>query len=200
MSTLERRSEMVKLTSLGLSLSETVNQLKQKYGVSKQAIYVDWTRRGKWLSAIMSMDNPEHFTLELMSKRREIYRLAAKEYLSGDSSASRVGALRLFNDIIRDEWEMASPILKNKAFNAVAKAGEAGPDLLARFDAVFGPQEKVEALTSMSQAKQLVGVKNEVAEDSWDLNNCTPEERETGLEANRIILREMEKSKLERGK
>jgi len=180
-------------------LPDAVNMLKQKYGVSKQAIYQDWVRRGKWLSTIMSLDNPEHFTLELMSTRREIYRLAAKEYLSGDYSASRVGALRLMNDILQNEWEMVEPILKNKAFNAVTDAkNESNMDLLRRYDAVFGPSEKAKAIESLKQYKAIIDVGWEDEHEIPDLANCSPEERELIRQANQIILREREKAKGDR--
>jgi len=95
-----RRRDLLKDLAFGISLHDVVEHLSQKYMVSQSAIYKDWKRRRTWLDSIIGIDDPTAFFLELMAAHQEVKRLAVKEYLTGDNSAARIGALRLNQMIV----------------------------------------------------------------------------------------------------
>ena len=89
-----------------MSLSDTVEHLSLKYQVTRSAIYKDWANRGRWLDTVIGIDNPTVFFKELVAAHLEVKRLAMKEYLTGDNSAARIGALRLIRELNLDLNEM----------------------------------------------------------------------------------------------
>jgi hypothetical protein len=103
---LERRSKMLKLNAQAFPLSMVVNQLSAEYDVSKQAIYKDWKKRGSWQIQLLELGSLPQLCKDLYATHKEIYRMAVMEYLRGDNSAARVGALRLMRDLNLDFNEM----------------------------------------------------------------------------------------------
>lgn len=101
-----RRRDLVKDRAFGVSLHDAVERLSLKYQVTRSAIYKDWKRRRTWLSAIVGIDDPTAFFLELVAAHLEVKRLAMKEYLTGDNSAARIGALRLIRELNLDLNQM----------------------------------------------------------------------------------------------
>ena len=104
--TLTRRKELLKNRNLGVSLTDSVKILSRKFGVSERCVYQDWANRKQWLPLVLDIDDPRKFFLDILSQHREIYRLASLEYLKGDNSAARVGALRLCRDLNLDFVEL----------------------------------------------------------------------------------------------
>jgi len=97
---------MLRLTGKGLALNEVVRDLAAEYGVTRTALYIDWAKRDKWIPIIMDLDDPEKVFYDIAVAHKEIYRMAVKEYLTGDNSSARIGALRLLRDLNRDFYEM----------------------------------------------------------------------------------------------
>jgi hypothetical protein len=119
---LERRQKLLKMRSMGVSLAEAVKDLSERYDVSTRTVYYDWRNRKKWIEAVLGIEDPEAFFLDLVANHGEIYRLASLEYLKGDNSAARIGALRLLRDLNRDMGEM---IITRDMFSRVERLEEA---------------------------------------------------------------------------
>jgi hypothetical protein len=103
---LERRQKLLKMRSMGVSLAEAVKDLAERFDVSTRAVYYDWRDRKKWIEVVLGIEDPETFFLDLVANHGELYRLASLEYLKGDNSAARIGALRLLRDLNRDMREL----------------------------------------------------------------------------------------------
>lgn len=101
-----RRSEMVKQRSLGHPLHQVVKDLHVKYDVSIRTLYYDWKHRAKWLPIILDLKDIKTTLLELLATHRELKRYALMEYLSGDNTSAKVGALRLIRDLNLDFNEL----------------------------------------------------------------------------------------------
>jgi hypothetical protein len=71
-------------------------------------VYQDWATRKQWLPLVLEIQDPEAFFYDILAQHREIYRLASLEYLKGDNSAARIGALRLLRDLNLDLIELMS--------------------------------------------------------------------------------------------
>jgi hypothetical protein len=97
---------MLKQRGMGVPLSDTVKNLSETYGVSRRAIYYDWQRRTAWMRALLEVGDPEQFALDVIAHHLEIRRFATLEYLKGDNSAARIGALRLIRNLNLDLNEM----------------------------------------------------------------------------------------------
>lgn len=105
---LERRQEMLRMKSTGLSLAKIIEDLSVKYEISVRGLYKDWAGRARWIKAILSMEDPEVFFLDVLATQKQIYNRAYMEYLKADNSNARIGALRLLRDLNKDLYEMVS--------------------------------------------------------------------------------------------
>lgn len=56
----ERRRNLLKLRSLGLSLPEVVKELSTQYHVSARIIYYDWARRKSWIEGVLGVEDSEN--------------------------------------------------------------------------------------------------------------------------------------------
>jgi hypothetical protein len=99
---LERRRDMVKHHNAGISLADSVQLLASKYGNTTSTLYADWSKRRQWLKVLLSIDDPETFWLDVIATHRDLQRLATLEYLKGDNSNAKIGALRLLRDVNLD--------------------------------------------------------------------------------------------------
>ena len=48
---------MLKLNGMALPLVDVVKSLSDEYGVTKQALYHDWKKRGEWQTEIFDLDD-----------------------------------------------------------------------------------------------------------------------------------------------
>ena len=103
---MERRRKMLQYKSEGLSLADIVKHLATEYNVSLRSLYYDWEKRKQWMATVLEISDPETFFLDLVSRHHDIYRMTILEYLRGDNSNARIGALRLLRDINNDFQEM----------------------------------------------------------------------------------------------
>jgi hypothetical protein len=58
------------------------------------------------MSKLLEIEDRDRLCLDILADHREISRLATHEYLHGDNSSARVGALRLRRDINKDLFYM----------------------------------------------------------------------------------------------
>lgn len=105
---LERRQEMLRLKATGLSLAKIINDISVKYEITTRGLYADWSNRKRWIKAILSLEDPETFFLDVLATHKQIYNRASIEYLKADNSNAKIGALRLLRDLNRDFYEMVS--------------------------------------------------------------------------------------------
>jgi len=103
---LERRREMLRMRSKGLSLNVVVNDLSQKYDRTREALYKDWRRRKAWIKALLDLGDPEAVFLDILARHEDIYRMTVMECLQADNSSAKIGALRLLRDLNRDFYDM----------------------------------------------------------------------------------------------
>jgi hypothetical protein len=104
--TIERRRELIKQRNLGVSLTDAVTILAQKYSVSTRCVYRDWQNRKAWLPALLGIRDPQAFFYDIVSQHQELKRFAALEYLKCKSENARIGALRLLRDLNLDFSEL----------------------------------------------------------------------------------------------
>jgi hypothetical protein len=97
---------MLKLNAQAFPLNMIVNQLSDEYEVSKQAVYKDWRNRASWQTQLLELGDLSQLCRDLYATHKEIYRMAALEFLRGDNSNARVGALRLLRDLNLDFIQM----------------------------------------------------------------------------------------------
>ena len=114
----ERRRKMLKKRGVGLSLVEVVKELSVEYDVSPRTLYYDWRNRKGWMETVLEIEDPEAFFLDLVASHRELRKFAILEYLKGDNSSARIGALRLLRDLNKDFHEM---IVTQNLFTRVSK-------------------------------------------------------------------------------
>jgi len=109
---------MLKKRGVGLSLVEVVKELSVEYDVSPRTLYYDWRNRKGWMETVLEIEDPEAFFLDLVASHRELRKFAILEYLKGDNSSARIGALRLLRDLNKDFHEM---IVTQNLFTRVSK-------------------------------------------------------------------------------
>jgi len=103
---IERRQKLLSLRGMGISLADAVKELATQFSVSTRAVYLDWSNRKDWLESIIDLKDKDNFFMEILAGHKEIHKRAVAEYLHGDNSASRIGALRLMRDLNKDLFEM----------------------------------------------------------------------------------------------
>jgi hypothetical protein len=98
---------MLKLRSKGLALNFVVNDLCRKYKVTPQCLYRDWRNRKSWLPDLLDYGDRETVFLDILARHEDIYKMTVREYLQGDNSSARVGALRLLRELNLDFYELS---------------------------------------------------------------------------------------------
>ena len=111
---LEKRKKMLKMHAQAFPLSLVVNQLSAEYEVSTAAIYKDWHNRGAWQTQLLELGDLPQLCKDLYATHKEIYRMTVTEFLKGDNSNARVGALRLMRDLNLDFVEMFPRVIKTQ--------------------------------------------------------------------------------------
>jgi hypothetical protein len=132
---------MLKLNSTALPFVDVVKTLSDEYGVTKQAFYHDWKKRGEWQTEIFDLDDLKQLCLDIYANHREIYRMASREYLTGDNSSARVGALNLLRKLNLDFLEMFPKALARHTMPE-SKRGADLNGLLKEYDRLFTETEK----------------------------------------------------------
>jgi AcrR family transcriptional regulator len=80
---------------MGFSKAEAVKALTEKLGVSRQAVYYHFKRRGKWQSDFIALKDAQRLLEVKMSRLNYIYREASFQYLHADNSNAKCGFLRV---------------------------------------------------------------------------------------------------------
>ena len=91
---LERRLELLKLESLGLTKAEVVTTLSQKFQCSARNIYRDYSCRRNWQPLINEIQ-PDEILLKTVNRTEEIYRKASLRYLQATSDLAAIAALNV---------------------------------------------------------------------------------------------------------
>ena len=118
---------MLSLLSKGSPLNEVVKDLSKEYDVNLRSLYYDYTRRGTWIPFILWSTDQEVFLLDILMDHKRLKGLAELEYLRGDNSSARVGALRLIRELNRDFIELYfNPNLIKKLEQLESKKKEGG--------------------------------------------------------------------------
>ena len=184
---LERRLKMLKLNSMALPLVDVVKTLSDEYDVTKQALYHDWKKRGEWQTEIFDLDDLKQLCLDIYANHREIYRMASREYLTGDNSSARVGALNLLRKLNLDFLEMFPKALARHTMPE-SKRGADLNDLLKEYDRLFTESEK----PTMDVKLSWQTVPNLTPED---MAQFTEEQRETIRGGTRLIRKALDEKR-----
>jgi len=100
METVERRSELLRMEGLGLSVTEIVKELSVKAQVSERTVYKDFQSRSFWQPTVQQYEGLERTYHKNLNRLEQIYRKASLIYLNADNDNAKVGALRLMLDIV----------------------------------------------------------------------------------------------------
>lgn len=103
---LERRLEFLKLEGLGLSLPEIVQELSQKYALTKRTIYYDSEHRASWQNMLTQVHDIERALLIYQNKLDSIYRRLSFIAVQG-SEMAKVQALRVMLGVVSRQAELA---------------------------------------------------------------------------------------------
>jgi hypothetical protein len=101
---------MLDAVSTGLHPSSVVGQLAEKYGVSEQCLWNDWTRREKWVPVLLALEKYAVFADIVESKLNAVQKAAWSLYLQADNDNARVGALK----VVLDSLEIHSDIVLSR--------------------------------------------------------------------------------------
>jgi len=83
------------MEGLGVNKAEIVKELSAKYGVSKQAVYKDFTTKNRWQPRIQEL---KQAWLTITNRHDQIYRKASFQYLNAQSEHAKIRALRLMRE------------------------------------------------------------------------------------------------------
>jgi hypothetical protein len=100
--TQDRRLELLKLEGNGLLKPEVVEQLTQKYGVSKDTVWRDYRTRKYWQPILSEMVENLH---KIKNRHEQLYRKASLTYLQSESNSQKISAINLMRQINRDYYE-----------------------------------------------------------------------------------------------
>ena len=100
METVERRSELLRMEGLGLSVNEIVKELSVKAQVSERTVYKDFENRIFWQPTVQQYEGLERTYHKNLNRLEQIYRKASHVYLKADNDNAKVGALRLMLEIV----------------------------------------------------------------------------------------------------
>ena len=100
METVERRSELLRMEGLGLSVNEIVKELSVKAQVSERTVYKDFENRSFWQPTVQQYEGLERTYHKNLNRLEQIYRKASHVYLNADNDNAKVGALRLMLEIV----------------------------------------------------------------------------------------------------
>lgn len=96
----ERRVFMIQEFNRSLSEKKAIESTSERFGVNKDALYVDWSRRDSWLKDIVNLSDNSNLirqlVLEVYKSLNEIEDLASK----ADNDNCRLGAHRLRVNIL----------------------------------------------------------------------------------------------------
>jgi len=122
----ERRLEALKLEGLGLSQSEIVKQVSEKFQVSVRSVYRDFQLRSQWQPALLELKDRDRVLQKIVNRYEQVYERAAFKHVTSPNEAVQVGALKIM-------------------LEATAKLAETLvlPDLIGRLDELEEQAKKV---------------------------------------------------------
>lgn len=99
---LERRLDLLRLEGNGLSPSEIVKELSQKYGISERSVYYDFETKNVWQPVF---HEARRTFLTVVNKHNELYGKASLTYLQTESIREKIFALHLMRTLNRDMFD-----------------------------------------------------------------------------------------------
>jgi hypothetical protein len=130
---LERRTQMLRLSLMGIPLDMIIEKLLADYGGEEKRLYTDWERRRQWIPHIVQLEDPT-----LLHKFLEGARIVLpKAWLLAEDSKNgfvKLGALKLIKDtnleILKILQSVGAVEKKPTQVNVMAIEGfEADPEL-----------------------------------------------------------------------
>jgi len=91
----DRRLELLKLEGLGLSQSEIVKQVSEKFQVSARSVYRDFQIRKEWQPALLQLKDRDRITQKIVNRYEQVYERAAFKHVISPNEAVQVGALKI---------------------------------------------------------------------------------------------------------
>jgi FlaA1/EpsC-like NDP-sugar epimerase len=91
----ERRLELLKLEGLGLSQSEIVKQVSEKFQVSARSVYRDFQLRSQWQPALLQLKDRDRVLQKIVNRYEQVYERAAFKHVTSPNEAVQVGALKI---------------------------------------------------------------------------------------------------------
>jgi FlaA1/EpsC-like NDP-sugar epimerase len=91
----ERRLELLKLECLGLSQSEIVKQVSEKFQVSARSVYRDFQLRSQWQPALLQLKDKDRVLQKIVNRYEQVYERAAFKHVTSPNEAVQVGALKI---------------------------------------------------------------------------------------------------------
>lgn len=97
----ERRTKMLRYLAKGVPLRSIVEDFMKEYNVSERAVYKDFEKMSVWGPQVLQLQD-DTILYELVGGLKQIIPNAWREYISGDNTSARVGALKLAKETYLD--------------------------------------------------------------------------------------------------
>jgi hypothetical protein len=108
----QRHLEELRLEGLGLSLSEIVAQVSEKFGCGPRIIYNDFQTRSSWQLPLQGVEKSGDLVLKILNRYEQIYRQASRILHSESNPLVRIGALNTLLKVNSAMLEIAALSLK----------------------------------------------------------------------------------------
>jgi len=86
---------LLKLEGLGLSQSEIVKQVSEKFQVSARSVYRDFQLRSQWQPALLELKDRDRIVQKIVNRYEQVYERAAFKHVTSPNEAVQVGALKI---------------------------------------------------------------------------------------------------------
>ena len=97
----ERRTKMLRYLAKGVPLRDIIKDFSAEYNVSDKAIYKDHRKMKDWGPQILQLQD-DKIIYEMLEGLKQIIPNAWHEYLTGDNTSAKVGALKLAKETYLD--------------------------------------------------------------------------------------------------
>jgi len=117
---------LLKLEGLGLSQSEIVKQVSEKFQVSARSVYRDFQLRSQWQPALLELKDKDRIVQKIVNRYEQVYERAAFKHVTSPNEAVQVGALKI---MLEATGKLAEVLLL--------------PDLVARVEVLENQAQKI---------------------------------------------------------
>lgn len=117
----ERRRELVKSRWQGEDMGSIVGRLSERYGVSENAVWRDWTRREEWLPRVFGIDDAHTAVMEAIARHGDVLDRLDRLARRAESQSEVEEARRVYKEVAKATKDQADLLL-----SATERMGEAG--------------------------------------------------------------------------